>query len=235
MPRTIAHIALTALFLAVLTPVGAQVTSPTDTTRAGRPLDPEREAQLARRGGGVRFGLWNVRGLDVASGGEESETPAFEGYVRKGLDAHLALENSVGFWRHRQLVTTTGGPLGGTTTSRIDAYVVPQQTSVVFFPATRPHQRVEPFLRGGIGLTLGVEDRKGEGGSLFSPGDDGISMVFGFGATGGGGVEWRLADALGISASARYQWVRFLQELAGKDTYQGLGADVGITYRFQFR
>ena len=225
----------TLVFVSSAAAAGAQVTG-SDTTRAGRPLDPERQAQLARRGGGVRAGFWDVRGPRVPDGGTESETPAFEGYVRKGLDAHLALENSVGFWRYRQTISTTsGGPLGGTTTSRIDAYVVPQQTSVVFFPVTRPEQRIEPFLRAGIGLTLGIEDRKGEGGGLFGTAGEGISMVVGFGATGGGGVEWRLTDALGISASGRYQWVRFLEELAGSETYQGLGADLGITYRFQFR
>ena len=233
MPRVI-PVAILAAGLAATAPAAAQQTV-TDTTRATATLDPEREAQLARRGGGVRVGVWNVRGLDVPSGGKQSETPAFEGYVRKGLDAHLALENSIGFWRNRQIVTTTGGPLGGTTTSRVDAYVVPQQTSIVFFPVTRPDRRFEPFVRGGVGITLGIEDRKGEGGSLFSPGGDGISMVVGFGATGGGGVEWRLGNALGLSASARYQWVRFFQELGDEDTYQGLGADVGITYRFQFR
>lgn len=224
----------TLTFATLASTANAQVT--TDTTTARRPLDPERQAELARRGGGIRVGTWAVRGPEVPEGGSESETLAFEGYVRKGLDAHLALENSVGFWRYRQVITTTsGGVLGGTSTSRVDAYVVPQQTSIVFFPVTRPDQRIEPFLRAGLGLTLGIEDRKGEGGGLFGAGGDGISMVVGFGATGGGGVEWRLTDALGISASGRYQWVRFLQELAGSETYQGVGADVGITYRFQFR
>lgn len=234
MPRVLVLSVLTAVLVAAAAPLGAQAVTG-DSGGLGNPLDPERRAQLARRGGGVRVGFWNVRELDATGDGNESTTPAFEGYVRKGLDAHLALEHSVGFWRHRQEVTTTGGPLGGTSTSRIDAYVVPQQTSIVFFPLTRPNQRIEPFLRGGLGLTLGVQDRKGEGGSLFSAGGDGISMVIGLGATAGGGVEWRLGEALGVSTSARYQYVRFLEELAGKETYQGLGADVGVTYRFQFR
>ena len=228
------RLVLTTLTLMVSASI-ANAQGTTDTTTASRRLAPERQAQLARRGGGVRVGIWDVRGPEVPDGGRESETPAFEGYVRKGLDAHLALENSVGFWRYRQAITTAEGPLGAASTSRVDAYVVPQQTSVVFFPVTRPDQRIEPFLRAGIGLTLGIEDRKGGGGGLFSAGGEGIRMVVGFGATGGGGVEWRLTDALGISASGRYQWVRFLEELAGSETYQGLGADLGITYRFQFR
>lgn len=230
-----ARVILVITLLAPFAAAEAQIVSTSDSARAGSPLDPERRAYLARRGGGVRAGVWNVRGLGAASGTEHSQTPAFEGYVRKGLDSHLALENSVGFWRHRQIITTDGGALGGSTTSRIDAYVIPQQTSLMFFPFTRPDQRIEPFLRGGLGLTLGVEDRKGEGGSLFGAGDDGISMVVGLGATGGGGVEWRLGEAIGISASARYQYVRFLEELAGQEVYQGLGADIGFTYRFQYR
>lgn len=235
MLSTVARVILSGLLLAPLAIADAQLVPSGDSVRAAGTLDPERRAYLARRGGGVRAGVWNVSEPDAVSGSEDSQTPAFEGYVRKGLDSHLALENSVGFWRHRQLVTTDGGALGGTTTSRIDAYVIPQQTSLMFFPFTRPDQRFEPFLRGGLGLTLGVEDRKGEGGGLFSAGDDGISMVVGLGATGGGGVEWRLGEAIGITASARYQYVRFLEELAGREIYQGVGADIGFTYRFQYR
>jgi hypothetical protein len=213
--------------LIVSSPVGAQV-APADSTR----LDPERRAQLARRSGGVRVGNWDVRNLEPPSGGTDSRTPAFEGYVRKGLDAHLALENSIGFWRHREVLTTSGG-IGGTSTSTVDAYVVPQQTALVFYPFTRPEQRFEPFLRGGIGVTLGIEDRKGEGGGLFSEGE-GISYAVGFGATAGPGLEWRPTNTLGLAVSGRYQWVRFFQDFAGRDTYQGLGVDAGITYRFQF-
>lgn len=224
-------VALAATLFAVPAATVAQVTTPTDT--AGR-LDPERQAQLARRSGGLRVGSWNVRDLTTPSGARDSETPAFEGYVRKGLDRHLALENSVGFWRRREVVTSSGGPLGGETTSTIDAYVIPQQTALVFYPVTGPESRLEPFLRGGIGLTLGVEDRDGDGTGLFT-GGEGLSYAVGFGATAGPGLEWRPTNTLGLAVSGRYQWVRFFQEFAGRETYQGIAADLGITYRFQFR
>ena len=94
---------LTTLTLAAFASI-ANAQATTDTTPARRPLDPERQAELARRGGGIRVGTWDVRGPTVPEGGSESNTPAFEGYVRKGLDAHLALENSVGFWRYRQKI-----------------------------------------------------------------------------------------------------------------------------------
>lgn len=200
------------------------------TARDSATADLERHARLARRGGGVRGGRWSVRGLEESGSTTSSETPAFEGYVRKGLDAHLALENSVGFWRRRQTITSSD-PLGGTTTSIVDAYIVPQFTSLVVYPFTGPESRLEPYARGGIGFTIGAEDR--EGGGLADGG--GTSLTPGFGATGGFGLEWRPGKAFGLETSARYQWIRFFQDFAGERTFQGLGIDVGVTYRFQFR
>ena len=198
-------------------------------------LDPERRAQLARRGGGVRAGTWAVRGEDAPSGVTVSETPALEGYVRKGLDAHLALENSIGFWRRRHTTTSSGGIIGGgTTRSTLDSYIVPQFTSLVFYPLTGPERRLEPYVRGGVGFTIGIQDGSGSEGSFFV-GGAGTSFVPGFGTTGGVGLEWRPGDALGLGASARYQWIRFFQELGGERTFQGLGAELGVTYRFQLR
>jgi hypothetical protein len=57
------------------------------------------------------------------------------------------IEHSVGVWRRTQSVTTTSGPLGGTqSTSTLETYVIPQLTSIVFFPLTKPKQRFEPYL-----------------------------------------------------------------------------------------
>lgn len=198
--------------------------------------DLEKRARLARRGGGVRVGTWDVRGLNATSGAVVSKTPAFEGYVRRGLDLHLAIEHSVGVWRRTQSVTqTTSDPLGGTTqsTSTLETYVIPQFTSITFFPVTRPEQRFEPYVKAGAGFALGVDDRAGDGGGLFSGG--GTSLVPGYGLSGGAGIELRLSNALGLTAAGRYQWVRFFQELSNERTYEGFGAEVGVTYRFQFR
>ena len=204
-----------------------------DTARAE--LDQERQARLARRGGGVRVGTWDVRGLATVAGATASRTPALEGYVRRGLDLHLALEHSVGFWRRTQTATqTSSGPLGTTqTTSTLETYVIPQLTSVSFFPVTRPAQRVEPYVKAGAGFAIGVDDRTGDGGVLFS--SEGMSLVPGFGLSGSTGLEVRLTNALGLAAAARYQWIRFFQDLASQRTFEGFGAEVGVTYRFQFR
>jgi hypothetical protein len=219
-------------------PVGALAQ---DTGRVGArdsgsvASDLEKRARLARRGGGVRVGTWDVRGLTATSGAVVSKTPAFEGYVRRGLDLHLAIEHSVGVWRRTQSVTQTSpGPLGGTTsTSTLETYVIPQFTSIAFFPMSRPEQRFEPYVKAGAGFALGVEDRTGDGGGLFTGG--GVSLVPGYGLSGGTGVDLRLSNALGLTAAGRWHWVRFFQELSSERTYEGFGAEVGVTYRFQFR
>ena len=63
----------------------------------------------------------------------------------------------------------------------------------------------------------------------------GVSIVPGYGVTGGAGVEWRLTEALGLAAAGRYQWIRFLQEFSSRRTFEGFGAELGVTYRFQYR
>jgi opacity protein-like surface antigen len=201
----------------------AQTKTPPDSST--KSTDLEHRVQSARRGGGLRAGQWHLNG-DVATGVTTSSTPAVEGYVRTGLDLHLVLENSVGVWRQRQ-ATSAGGGLFGGSASVSDNYVIPQFTSVVFYPFTAPTDRVEPFLRGGIGFALGVEDPQN--------GSGGVSLTPGFGTTGGAGVEWRATEALGIAISARYQWIRFFQQFGGLQTYQGPMLEAGITYRFQYR
>ncbi|MFN2564025.1 MAG: outer membrane protein [Gemmatimonadaceae bacterium] len=205
-----------------------------DSGSAG--VDVERRARLGRRGGGVRVGTWDVRGLTASSGATVSTTPAFEGYVRRGLDLHLAIEHSVGVWRRTQRVTETStGPLGTTQSmSTLESYIIPQFTSIAFFPLTRPEHRIEPYVKAGAGFALGVDDRNGDGGGLFV-GGGGTSLIPGYGVTGGAGVEWRLTGALGLTGAGRYQWIRFFQELSSRRTFEGFGAEAGVTYRFQFR
>jgi hypothetical protein len=153
-----------------------------------------------------------------------------------GLDLHLAIEHSVGVWRRTQAITETStGPLGGTTqsTSTQESYIIPQFTSIAFFPLTRPEQRVEPYVKAGAGFALGVDDRSGDGGGLFA--GAGTSLVPGYGVTSGVGLEWRLSTALGVATAGRYHWIRFVQDFSGRRTFEGFGAEVGVTYRFQFR
>lgn len=215
-------LAIAPVFL-VAAGAGAQGKS-SDTTKTS---ELERRVQSERRGGGLRLGQWHVNGQQFLTGETVSTIPNFEGYYRTGLDLHLVLENSIGLWRQHQINASGGGLLGGGSASAVDDYIIPQYTSLVFYPLTTPNDRVEPFIRGGIGFALGVDDPQNGGG--------GISFTPGFGATGGLGLEWRATEALGLSISGRYQWIRFFQDFAGLQTYQGPALEAGVTYRFQFR
>jgi hypothetical protein len=197
----------------------------------------ERRVKEMRRGAGLRVGVWDVRGLGEVSGARVSESPLFEGYFQKGLDLHLALENTVSVYRREQRLTRSAGGIGGgTVEEKVAAYVVPQFTSLKLYPFTRPEQRFEPYISGGAGLTIGIDDRENSesGGLLGGGGQSGTGFVAGFGLKGGLGMELRFSEAFGAAAGGRYQWVRFFGELAGERTYRGLGADVGLTYRFQY-
>lgn len=220
---------LTTLILAAA-PLTAQVI---------RPAEPESEAEtrarLARRGAGLTVGQWELRGLEPPTGVEVSTMPMISGWLRKGLDARLSLENGVGVWRRVQTVPPTGG-IGGTAGEEIQSWVVAQTTALRFFPFTDAGARVEPFVLGGAGLTLGIDDRETtSGGLLGGSGTSGIAIVPGFSLQGGAGVEWRFAESFGLTAGARYQWTRFFQDFGGERTYQGPVFEAGLTYRFRYR
>ena len=187
--------------------------------------DLERQARLARRGAGIRAGAWLV---DIDPAANASRSPAFEGYFQRGLDKHLALESSASVW----WITTAREqtlPLGGSETVETKAYVVPLLTSLKFFPMTDVSDQVEPFVMAGVGFVLGIEDEPDN-----AIGSSGTSLVTGFGFRGGGGIELHMTHAFGIAAGVKYQWIRLGENIGGRDTFNGLGVEGGITYRFQF-
>jgi opacity protein-like surface antigen len=187
--------------------------------------DDERAARLARRGAGLRAGAWFV---DVASADGAAKSPSFEGYFQRGLDQHLTLESSVSVW-WAKTISEQALPLGGSQTVETRSFVIPLLSSLKLFPFTDVSSRFEPYLLAGIGFALGIEDE-----SENAIGGSGTSLVTGFGFRGGAGVELHISNAVGLAAGVKYQWMHFGDEMGGKATYDGLGVDGGITYRFQF-
>lgn len=187
--------------------------------------DPEKRAKLMRKGAGASAGHWALQDARELAGAKNGQSPSFEGFFQKGLDLHLAVENSVGFWRRTQ---RTGD-------ETVKSYVIPNVTSIKFYPFTRPEDPLEPFLRAGVGVALGIDSVKGDPGLLGLGGGGGTSMMIGFGFHAGAGLDWRFGSSpFGASAAARYQWFRFEQDLGGADTYKGMGLQAGLTYRFQY-
>jgi hypothetical protein len=197
--------------------------------RRGETADSiERRVKRQRQGAGLRVGAWRVTGLTEVSGAEYSTTPAFEGYFQRGLDRHLVIETSAGFWRRSQRAGS------GTGSESIGSYVIPLLTALKLYPATGPEQNLEPFVTAGVGFTLGVDDRNTISGGLLGGGGSSTAMIAGVGIKGGGGVEYRLGRAFGFSALAGYQYVRFFEQVGSTRSYKGLTAMGGLTYRFQY-
>jgi hypothetical protein len=180
----------------------------------------EATVRRQRKAAGVRTGAWGVQNL--ATGPSFSQTPAFEGYLQRGLDRHLVIESSAGFW-YRSERTTTG---------RNNAYIIPMMTSLKLYPATGPEHALEPFISAGVGFTMGIDDRDGGGGLAGSTG--GTALMIGLGAKGGAGVEYRLGSTFGVTLGAGYQYIRFFEDMGGARTYRGTQVFGGLTYRFQY-
>ncbi len=189
---------------------------------------PERVASRWRRGAGVAAGGWRVTGLAEASGATYSTTPAFEGFMRRGLDRHLVLETGIGVWRRSQRASSASGD------EAIDAYVIPMTTSLRLFPVTGPDAALQPYAALGAGFTLGVDDRTTVAGGLLGGSGGGTALLLGFTVKGGTGLEVNLGPAFGLTAGLGYQWVRFFTEVGNERTYKGLMAMGGLTYRFQY-
>ena len=192
----------------------------------------EEKAQTARRGAGLIVASWSL--LDDPSKGTSSRTtdsPLGMGFFRKGLDKHLALETTVGVFR-RVVETPGSGGLFGSGGGKTTVFLLPQMTSIKLFPFTTPENKFEPFISGGVGVTIGLSSESG-GGAL--GGSGGVSgLVAGLGGTLGAGIEWRFSEAFGLSGGWHYNYIQFFDKLAGEEMYRGTGIAVGLTYRFQY-
>lgn len=215
------------LVFAIVTFAATATLDAQDTTRSSL----EQKASMARRGAGASVGLWSLVDDPAAAGAKSSDSPIAEGYFRKGIDKHLALETTAGVWR-RVVETPPSGGLGGSSGGRTTAILIPQFTSLKLYPFTEPEDAFEPFVSGGVGFTLGYQSESGSGGVLGGGGANGLTV--GVGANAAAGVEWRFSTAFGLAVGAHYTYVQFFDALAGEKLYRGTGAKAGLTYRFQY-
>jgi hypothetical protein len=228
------RIQLTAAAMALLSLTAGRLTAQDSTQVA--PTSAETRARLARSAAGMMIGPWELRGIEPPTGVDASTLPMFSFFLRKGLDTRLALENGLSVWRRVQESPATGG-LGGTPSEEVQSWVIAQTTAVRFFPITDVGATFEPWVLGGAGFTLGIDDRETSGGGVLggSSGASGVAIVPGLSLQGGVGTEWWFAESLALNVGARYQWTRFLQDFGGERTYQGPAYEVGLTYKFRYR
>ncbi len=222
MTRTLTVVAVSLLAL------GAASARAQDTTRTPE----EARASRARRGAGIMIGTWSMVDDPATGGATTSDSPVAEGYFRKGIDKHLALETSVGIWR-RVVEAPASGGLGGSAGGRTTAILIPQMTAIKLFPFTAPGDAVEPFIAGGVGFTLGFQSESGGGGLLGGSGGA-TGLIVGVGASASAGVEWKLGEAFGVAVGGHYTYTQFFDDLVGERMYRGTGVKAGLTYRFQY-
>src|SRR5690349_10260671 len=206
MKRHVGWLSAVAVLLAITNTVGAQ-DKPKST------LSPaEEKARMARKGAGLIVGTWSLVD-DPASGTTTTDDAPFflEGYVRKGLDKHVALETTLGIWRRVISDPGTGGPFGSAG-GKTTVLLLPNMTSIRLFPFTTPENKFEPYISAGAGFTIGVVSESGGGGLV--GGSGGVSgLTAGVGGRLMAGVEWRLGDAFGLTAGGHYTYIQFFDKL----------------------
>ena len=191
-------------------------------------LELAAELQRQRQRAGFRVGLWDVDSRS-GEGVSESTWPLLEGFFQRGLGVRFAVESSVGAWRRERMIREAG--VGSPVRERATVYVVPLLTALKWYPFTTPDAGFHPFVLGGAGFALGIEEHAGEGTLL--GGAEGTNVFTGFGLKAATGAELRLTPAVGAAAALRWQWIRFGDPIGGERTYAGPAVDLGLTYRFQ--
>jgi len=198
-------------------------------TRSSASSDFSTEAPQRTRGGaGLRAATWQVIDLDDVSG-----ITQYEGWFQKGLDLHLVLESTLGYWQHTES-STEPGPLSTETTRELYTYLVPALTAVKMYPVTRPSAALEPYLAAGLGPVLRIQREKVTSTDPLVVPTDETSIQTGLGIQTGAGVEWSPPGAFGLALGGYYQWATFGQNVSGRRMYRGPGMNVGLTYRFQY-
>ena len=196
---------------------------------AGEPADEATSAsQHARNGAGLQISSWQP---DERAGFRNAQSIALQGYFQKGLDLHLAWENTLGYWR-RTSSWTESTLLGGTTTHELQTHLVPTLTALRLYPFTTTSNPLEPYVSAGLGAVLGFQQEKTSG--SLSPADA-TTMHAGLGVRVGAGVDIRANEAFGLTAGGHFESASFGQDMAGDRLYRGWGVDLGLAYRFQYR
>lgn len=205
-----------AVLLAGAYPAGAQV----EGEAVGGPLPGD---SAATEVAGLRFGSWEVTGLERMPQTSYSEIPVVDLYYERELGRKTTLQLGLGLWRRGQ-VNRDG---------TVAMWVGPVFGGIRYYPVGGPEGAVDPYLSVAGGPVLGFEQRRSSGfGSL----ESGWTAAVGGGAEAGGGVDLELGPAVGLVADVQYQWVRYLAgELDSPDTYRGVIFAAGITYRLGLR
>ena len=184
-----------------------------------------------RGGAGLRVGTWSVQDLPTDPSGSSWESVTVEGWFQKGLDQHLVIENTLGFWQRSQSATEDTG--FGQIEWKTETYVVPMTTALKVYPMSQGSTPFEPYLLAGVGAVLGIDRASATSTDpLVVPADE-TRVRTGLAIQTGAGLELRTASPFGVMVGARYQWASFAEDVGGKGLYRGPGVTAGITYRFQ--
>lgn len=196
---------------------------------AGEPTDDvTARTQRVRNGAGLQISSWRP---DEPAGFRNSRSPAVQGYLQKGLDLHLAWENTLGYWQRTTSWTDTQ-PIVGTTTHDLQTHLVSTLTALRLYPFDLPTPMIEPYVSAGLGPVLGIQQESSSAGLTAG---NGTTMHAGLGVRAGAGVDVHANQAFGITIGGHFESASFSNDFTGERLFRGWGMDAGLSYRFQYR
>ncbi len=65
--------------------------------------------------------------------------------------------------------------------------------------------------------------------------DESSAIHTGLGLEAGAGIDLHPGGPFGLTIGGGYRWTGFSEDVGGRSSYEGWGADIGVTYRFQYQ
>jgi hypothetical protein len=180
----------------------------------------DEQLQQARNSSGIMVGEWHVP-APTTTGATYKSSLLFTAVTQRGLNTHVALESSAGLWRR---VGTTPQAAGKPVITK--SYLIPLLDCLKLYPFTRASNRIEPYLVGGLGFALGIQQH-----STNAIGGGGTDVVTGFAVKIGAGVEYHMTRRLGLLADGRYLWLNLSDRISDQSALTGGGVEAGMTYK----
>jgi len=190
---------------------------------------------------GLRIGAWANQGDTPADSVATSSDLLYyltdftngnaylEGFLAYRINPYLVTEFSVGIVS-RGDVTLQDNILNSTSFGSMVIY--PILAKARFYPLGPAHTKFHPYVMGGGGLYYGKHDIQiTDNYTGLTPDlDQSSETVFSY--VLGAGVDWPVAEVLGLGLQAQYMPIKFTKNLVGVQDYSSITVTVGVQYLF---
>ncbi len=184
---------------------------------------------------GIRLGVWNNMGdlppKEDSMGGARYAADIkdasfyFEGFFAYRVSPAFMIEGALGIVNRGDV--TVEDSFGDSYVGGLTLY--PIQLKAKFYPLGDSHGKMFPYLAAGAGIYHGRHDIQFTSDPFVVSGNSKTSFSYLL----GGGLDYQVADVVGLDLNVNYLPVKFSDDLFEVKDYQALTVTVGVKYLFQ--